>query len=81
VCFILRQTGRLTVGRNINLTLTLNLPVQLSAESQPVKRRLSIRKEDFMCAVVTVNLRVLKNSGKVLSSCTIGGFSRRAQLH
>jgi hypothetical protein len=27
-----------------------------------------------------INLRVLKNAGKFLSSCTIGGFSRRAQL-
>jgi hypothetical protein len=24
---------------------------------------------------------VLKNTGRFLSSCTIGGFSRRAQLH
>jgi hypothetical protein len=27
------------------------------------------------------NLRVPKNAGKFLSSCKIGGFSRRAQLH
>jgi hypothetical protein len=25
-------------------------------------------------------LRVLVNAGKFLSSCTVGGFSRRAQL-
>jgi hypothetical protein len=28
-----------------------------------------------------VNLRVPYNAGKFLSSCTIGSFSRRAQLH
>jgi hypothetical protein len=28
-----------------------------------------------------MNLRVPKNAGKFLSSCIIGGFSRRAQLH
>jgi hypothetical protein len=28
-----------------------------------------------------MNLRVPLNAGKFLSSCTIGGFSRRAQLH
>jgi hypothetical protein len=28
-----------------------------------------------------MNLRVPYNVGKFLSSCTIGGFSRRAQLH
>jgi hypothetical protein len=28
-----------------------------------------------------MNLRVPSNAGKFLSSCTIGGFSRRAQLH
>jgi hypothetical protein len=28
-----------------------------------------------------MNLRVQKNAGKFLSICTIGGFSRRAQLH
>jgi hypothetical protein len=28
-----------------------------------------------------MNLRVPENAGKVLSSCTIGSFSRRAQLH
>jgi hypothetical protein len=27
------------------------------------------------------NLRVPYNAGKFLSSCTIGNFSRRAQLH
>jgi hypothetical protein len=27
-----------------------------------------------------MNLRVPKNVGKFLSRCTIGGFSRRAQL-
>jgi hypothetical protein len=28
-----------------------------------------------------MNLRVPYNAGKYLSGCTIGGFSRRAQLH
>jgi hypothetical protein len=28
-----------------------------------------------------MNLQVPSNAGKFLSSCTIGGFSRRAQLH
>jgi hypothetical protein len=28
-----------------------------------------------------MNLRVPQNAGKLLSSCTIGGFSRGAQLH
>jgi hypothetical protein len=28
-----------------------------------------------------MNLRVPYNAGKFLSSCTIGSFSRRAQLH
>jgi hypothetical protein len=28
-----------------------------------------------------MNLRVLYNVGKFLSTCTTGGFSRRAQLH
>jgi hypothetical protein len=28
-----------------------------------------------------INLRVPQNAGKFLSSCIIGGFSRRAQLH
>jgi hypothetical protein len=28
-----------------------------------------------------LNLRVPQHSGKFLSSCTVGGFSRRAQLH
>jgi hypothetical protein len=28
-----------------------------------------------------MNLRVPSNAGKFLSSCTIGGFSRRTQLH
>jgi hypothetical protein len=28
-----------------------------------------------------MNLRVPKNAGKFLSTCTIGSFSRRAQLH
>jgi hypothetical protein len=28
-----------------------------------------------------MKLRVPFNAGKFLSSCTIGGFSRRAQLH
>jgi hypothetical protein len=28
-----------------------------------------------------MNLRVPKNAGKFLSSCTIGVFSRRARLH
>jgi hypothetical protein len=37
---------------------------------------------DLWRAVVNtiMNLRVPKNSGKFLSSCTVGGFSRRSQL-
>jgi hypothetical protein len=30
---------------------------------------------------MVMDLRVPYNAGKFLSSCTIGGFSRRAQLH
>jgi hypothetical protein len=30
---------------------------------------------------MVMNLRVPYNSGKFLSSCTIGGFSRRTQLY
>jgi hypothetical protein len=30
---------------------------------------------------VVMNLRAPYNAGKFLSGCTIGGFSRRAQLH
>jgi hypothetical protein len=30
---------------------------------------------------MVMNLRVPSNAGKFLSSCTTGGFSRRAQLH
>jgi hypothetical protein len=30
---------------------------------------------------IVMNLRVPQNAGKFLSSCTIGGFSGRAQLH
>jgi hypothetical protein len=30
---------------------------------------------------VVMNLRVPQNVGKFLSGCTIGSFSRRAQLH
>jgi hypothetical protein len=28
-----------------------------------------------------MNLRIPQNAGKFLSSCTVGGFSRRVQLH
>jgi hypothetical protein len=39
-------------------------------------------RDQCMALVNTVmNLRVPQNAGKLLSSCTIGGFSRRAQLH
>jgi hypothetical protein len=39
-------------------------------------------RDQWMALVNTVmNLRVSYNYGKFLSSCTIGGFSRRAQLH
>jgi hypothetical protein len=34
---------------------------------------------DLVNAVM--NLRVPYNAGKFLSSCTVGGLSRRAQLH
>jgi hypothetical protein len=30
---------------------------------------------------ILLNFRVPKNAGNFLSSCTTGGFSRRAQLH
>jgi hypothetical protein len=30
---------------------------------------------------MVMNLRILLNAGKFLSGCTIGSFSRRAQLH
>jgi hypothetical protein len=39
-------------------------------------------RDQWTVLVNTVmNLRVPYNAGKFLSSCTIGGFSRRAQLH
>jgi hypothetical protein len=39
-------------------------------------------RDQWRALVITVmNLRVPLNAGKFLSSCTIGGFSRRAELH
>jgi hypothetical protein len=39
-------------------------------------------KDQWRGVVNTVmNLRVLQNVGKFLSTCTTGGFSRRSQLH
>jgi hypothetical protein len=39
-------------------------------------------KDQWKALVNTVmNLRIPKNAGKLLSSCTTGGFSRRTQLH
>jgi hypothetical protein len=43
---------------------------------------LSRDRDQWRTLVNTVmNLRVLQNAGKSLSGCTIGSFSRRAQLH
>jgi hypothetical protein len=39
-------------------------------------------RDQWKAFVNTVmNLWVLENAGRFLSSCTIGSFSRRAQLH
>jgi hypothetical protein len=39
-------------------------------------------RDQWQALVNTVmNLRIPYNAGKFFSSCTIGGFSRRAQLH
>jgi hypothetical protein len=39
-------------------------------------------RDQLRALVSTVlNFQVLRNAGKFLSSCTIGYFSRRAQLH
>jgi hypothetical protein len=43
---------------------------------------LAQNREQWKAYVNTVmNLRVPYNAGKFLSSCTIGSFSTRAQLH
>jgi hypothetical protein len=38
------------------------------------------RDQGVVLVNTVLNLRVPRNAGKLLSSCTIGGFSRRAQL-
>jgi hypothetical protein len=36
---------------------------------------------DHVLVNMVMNFQVPQNCGKFLSNCTIGGFSRRAQLH
>jgi hypothetical protein len=43
---------------------------------------LSQDRDQWKVLVNTImNFRILQNAGKSMSSCTTGGFSRRAQLH
>jgi hypothetical protein len=45
-----------TLRRQLKMTEKRWQREQFRLESQPVKRRLSVRFEDFMCAVITVRL-------------------------
>jgi hypothetical protein len=46
--------------------------------------RINLAQDNDQCRALVntvMNLRVPQNIGKILSSCTTGGLSRRARLH